>query len=256
MTFLNTCAILHAAFSMTIHTPSGEVSLVEPDPARLRNLRQMLPMGAVRFGEPKNGAHFGIVMKVGEREVYGVKQQPPDFQEESWAKRQFFINSLLIAHTLRSYLNHGYSGVFMPCAYWRVKGERHEVGVAYFGAPSPSGIESNEFEFNSAWDDWFGHGFSQMLISFIQALKASQAESGFDLQPTIGLDYRPRLALGRLGLGFLVQAQDVFALKTVVNELDPAWAALRSTGIEKVYHLPSIPIEIGEEQMPIAKPEA
>jgi hypothetical protein len=84
---------------MTINTPKGEVTLVEPEPSRLRNLRRLLPLGAVRFGESKNGAQFGIVMKCGVKEVYGVKQQPVDIPED-WAERQFFINSLLVAHTV------------------------------------------------------------------------------------------------------------------------------------------------------------
>jgi len=241
----------------TIDTPQGQIRLLDPDPLRLRNLRQLLPMGAVRFSEPVNGAGYGIVMKCGEHEVHAVKQQPPDLPEEEWAENQFFINTLLIAQTLKAYMAHGFSGMCIPCPYWRKKAEdRHEVGVAYFGAPSPGGIEANEFEFEHSWDNQFGHGFTLMFTTFIREIQQTEARSGLKLQPSIGLDDRPRLALGLLGFGFLVQGKEVFSLKTVLSELDPVWAALRSTGIEEVWHLPSVPMEISEDQLPIAKPGA
>jgi hypothetical protein len=214
-------------------------------------------MGLVRFGEPANGADYGIVMKCGEREAYAIKHQPPDLPEEAWAQNQFVINSLLVALTLRRYIDHGFSGVFLPCPYWRKKAEnRHEVGLAYFGAPSSGGIEANEFEFKfqSAWDNQFGAGFTVMFTTFIKELQRTEADSGLKLQRSIGLDYRPRLALGTLGFGFLVQHKDVFCLKTVVTEQDPIWTALRSAGIEEVYRLPSVPLEIPEDQLPFAKP--
>tara|TARA_R110002096_G_scaffold364019_2_gene557093 strand:+ start:482 stop:1219 length:738 start_codon:yes stop_codon:yes gene_type:complete len=239
---------------MTVTTPNGDIELLQPEPSRLRNLRELLTLGAVQIERESTGARFGIVMKCGEREVFGVKQQPPDIPED-WAENQFFINSILIAHTIASYLKHGFSGVLMPCPYWRKKQGKAEVGFAYFGWPSPNGIESNEFEFRAAFDSQLGHGFTQMLISFVEALKVSAEETGLMMQPTIGLDYRSRTALETIGLSFLVQGRDLFALKTVVSEKDPSWAVIRSMGIKKVYHLPSVPMEIEEEELKIAKPE-
>ncbi len=98
----------------TVDTPQGQVRLLDPEPLRLSHLRQLLPMGLVRFGEPANGADYGIVMKCGEREAYAIKHQPPDLLEEAWAQNQFVINSLLVALTLRRYIDHGFSGVFLP----------------------------------------------------------------------------------------------------------------------------------------------
>jgi hypothetical protein len=57
---------------------------------------------------------------------------------------------------------------------------------------------------------------------------------------------RPRLHLGRLGFGFMVNGPDVVCLKMRISEQDLTWAALRSTGISKVFHIPSAPAAVGE----------
>jgi hypothetical protein len=71
----------------------------------------------------------------------------------------------------------------------------------------------------------------------------------------LGLDYRPRSALEQLGFQFLVRGSEVFCLKTKISEQDPIWTAIRSTGIDRMYHLPSVPAEIAQEQLSIAKPQ-
>ena len=117
----------------TISTPQGEVVLNDPPVELLRAIRSFLPFGAIRYLPPQEGADFGIVMQCGDREVFGVKQQPVDCDEKQ-AQITFEANSILIAHSLAAYLKHGFSGLFMPCAYMRTKeGGRFESGIAYFG---------------------------------------------------------------------------------------------------------------------------
>ncbi|MFT5405683.1 MAG: hypothetical protein ACI9DF_004538 [Verrucomicrobiales bacterium] len=186
-------------------------------------------------------------------EAWAVKQQPPDTPGEDFGNN-WLANTVVLALSISGYLKFGFSGVLMPCCYARRKGVFAEVGIVYFGSPSPSGIEANEFEFDEGFDNRFGHGFGTMLTHFIKELQQASKTSPLTLQPWIGLEDRPRSLLETLGFDFLIHGPDVFCLKARVREEDPVWPVLRSTGIEEVYHLPSVPAEITEGQLDIAKP--
>jgi hypothetical protein len=95
-----------------------------------------------------------------------------------------------------------------------------------------------------------------MVTEAVRAIQAASNESGITLQQPIGFDLRPRSALETLGFGFLVHGPLIYCLKCHVREDDPAWTVLRSTGIEHVLHLPSVPAEISPDQLPLAKPSA
>jgi hypothetical protein len=62
------------------------------------------------------------------------------------------------------------------------------------------------------------------------------------LQPCIGLDIRKRSELGELDLGFAVLESDVICLQPRICEQDPVWIMLCLTGIDTVYHLPSVAV--------------
>jgi hypothetical protein len=238
-----------------IKTPQGPVELCQPEPAQLRALRELLPLGAVQYGDKPNGAKFGVVMKCGDREAFAVKQQPVEVPTEN-ARTCYMANSILIALSLRTYIENAFSGFMMPCAYMRNKGTKGvEAGIAYFGAPDTSGKEALDFPHDNAFDNQFGTGFTIMLMQSIRAIQAASKDSGITLQQPIGLDYRPRSALETLGFGFLVHGPLIYCLKTQVREDDPVWAVLRSTGVESVIHIPSVPAEITPDELPIAKPQ-
>jgi hypothetical protein len=130
---------------MLIDTPKGTVTLLKPNLELLRAIRSLLPFGALRFAKPERGATFGLVMQCGETELLAVKRQPVECDEEQ-SRISFMANSILIAHSLRAYLAHGYTGLFLPCAYLRKKDiNRFEAGIAWFGYPSPHGHESQEY---------------------------------------------------------------------------------------------------------------
>lgn len=240
----------------TIKTPQGDVQLLTPPVELLRAIRSFLPYGFVGYGgERPKGAHFGIVMQCDDQEVSFVKQQPVPCDEEQGFRR-FQANSILIALSLAEYLRSGFEGMFMPCTYIRKKdGGKVESGIAYFGSPSSDGREVQETSFGSGFDDSFGPGFTAMMITFINSLKQSSEASGISLDPVIGLDVRLRTHLEALGFGFMVVGPHVICLKTRLVEQDPIWTALRSTGISEVYHLPSVPAEIAEADLSVAKPE-
>lgn len=239
-----------------IQTPQIPVKLLAPTAELMRAIRTQLPFGAVGFSEPQRGAKYGLVMQCGERELRAVKQQPPDCDEKDnpfW----HYVNSLLIAHSLAGYLKHGFSGVFLPCAYLRQKdGGRTEAGIAYFGYPSARGHEAQEYPHEPAYDGEFGHGFTKMMTSFIRALQQSAKVTGLTPAPCIGLDVRRRMQLGSLSMGFMLVGPHVVCLKTAISEQDPVWTALRSTGIAEIFHIPSVPTTISETQLEVAKPVA
>lgn len=240
---------------MIIHTEAGEISVLTPDQGRVDALRTLLPMGAYPLDRPDIQARWGIVMQCGDREVYAIKQQSIDLPEDL-AMTEFSNLSMLKVAAMHKYLQHGFGGVLMPLVYWRRKGDLHEVGLAYFGAPSPSGVEASTPPEDSVWDQRFGHGYSRMVLSFIRALVAAQQMTGLTMQTIIGLDYRPRLSLGTLFFGHALHAKDVYVLRQSIPEGDddPAWWAFRSTGIDRVYHLPSVPFVISESDLADTRP--
>jgi len=238
----------------TIKTPQGPVELIPPTISQLQALRARLPLGIVQYGEAIRGARFGVVMKCGENEAYAVKHQPVEV-ERKHLQTCYTANSILIAISLRKYMEHGFAGLMMPCAYVRDKGPKGiEAGLAFFAAPDPAGKEALDFPHDDAFDNQFGTGFTIMLTAAIRAIQAASKDSGITLMQPIGLDIRPRSALETLGFSFLVLGPLVFCLKTHVTEQDPMWTCLRGEGIESVVHVPSVPAEIGPEEASIAKP--
>lgn len=195
-------------------------------------------------------------MQCGERELYGVKRQPVDCDEQQ-SKVSYQANAILIAHSLASYLTHGFSGLFMPCAYIRIKDTgRFESGIAYFGYPSQHGRECQEYPYEESYDGEFGHGFTTMMTIFIRALQQSSRDTGITLSTVIGLEVRYRHQLGSLGFGFMLVGPHVICLKTVVSEQDPTWTTLRATGISEVFHIPSTQAAIKKDELNTAKPNS
>jgi hypothetical protein len=237
-----------------VKTHQGPIELCPPELVQLRALREILPLGAVQYSPSQHGAKFGLVMKCGEQEALAVKQQPVEVSKEQ-AKTSFRANSILIALSLRNYLENGFSGFMMPCAYMRDKGATGvEAGIAYFGAPSPSGKEALKFTHEDAFDNQFGTGFTSMLTKATRSIHKASVDSGIGLATPIGFDVRSRSTLETLGFGFLVHGPLIFCLKCEVREEDPVWTVLRSTGIEHVIHIPSLPVEISPGELNIAKP--
>ncbi len=224
----------------TVSTPQGDVKVLAPTLELLAAIKLFPPLAFARFAQPKDGLEFAVLLRGGEEELHGVKQQPVDCDKpQSQVTCQ--ANRLLIAHALVGYLAHGFSGLFLPCAYIRTnEGGRFESGLAYFGRPSPQGRESREYPFDPAYDHDLGHGFTIMMESFIRALQQSSRDCRISLSPTIGLEPRSRSELGGVDFGFMLVGPHVVCLKTVISEKDPAWTMLRSVGIAEVVHLPMI----------------
>lgn len=246
----------HAPPHPVVNTPQGTVTLLPPTRDLLQFIHELLPMGLIGVQPPDDGARFGVVMQCGRHELFAVKQQPVECSPEQ-SRTSYLANSLLIAGSLKRYLARGFGGVFIPCPYLRDKGAKGvEAGIAHFGFPSPKGREVLEYDPSGAFDGNFGHGFTAMLTGFIEDLQATSLETGITLFTTLGLDARPRLELGTIGFSFMVAGPEVVCLKTRITEEDPAWTVLRSTGIDSVYHVPSLPYDVEEKDLRITKPSS
>ncbi|MDK9716864.1 MAG: hypothetical protein OEL57_03030 [Trichlorobacter sp.] len=240
----------------TIKTPKGEVQLFPIERDLFIRIRQQLPYGIV--GMQKQGCteiEYGIVMQCDDEEVFGIKLQPVDGDEEQ-AHHLMQANSILITHALPIYLQNGFDGVMLPMPYLRDKGGCFESGIAMFIFPDPAGKEAQmDIPLSGAFDNRFGKGCSVMLTSFIDALKQSARETGISLYSVIGMEPRPRMQLGSLSFGYLATGNTLVAVKTTISDRDFSWTLLHDAGITRIQHMPSRPAGITKDDLRISKPE-
>lgn len=229
---------------MKIETTAGVVTLLEPDQKKLEVVRSLIPLNGP-LPKELEGARYGVVMECGAGELWAIKQQPVDVKRSQ--QDDVYMNSIaLVVSAIKSYLDLGFSGVLMPCVYMREKPKSMvEVGIAYFGAAAPGdaakvpkGLEFPDF------GDTHGIGFGSMVMAFIKCLGDTSKQTGIPLSPIIDMDHRPRSALGVLVFSFLIHGQDIYSLKINPTDQDPVWTFLRSSGIQHVYALPSVPMEM------------
>lgn len=239
----------------TIATEYGAVKLAPITSDIFVQLRQLLPFGIVGMQHrDSQEVEYGIVMQCDDDEVFGIKLQPVDVDKEQ-AHRLLQANTILIAHALPRYLQHGFSGVMMPLPYLREKGDRFESGITLFIFPDPAGKEAAvDAPHAGGFDKRFGAGCTAMLTAFITELKQSTTETGINLYTPIGLEPRPRLQLGSLLFGHLALGQTIVALKTAVTEKDITWSIMREVGITQIQHMPARPAGITKQELRLAKP--
>jgi hypothetical protein len=242
---------------MNIKTPQGIVQILEPGQGLLRGIRDQLPFGLLQFAEPQNGARYGLVMQCGEDEVFCLKQQPVELDRDG-AEQWMQIQHWMIAAAYCRYIKHGFSGAYLAAPYLRQRDNGlWEPGVAHFVFPSPTGIESQEFPFEHAYDDQFGHGATTMFTHFAREFMTSFKES--DIQPPryFAMDVRPRSHLQNLGMYVMIVGGHVVCLRPSLrgNE-DEAWTIFAACGVDRIYHLPSLPLTISPDDLKITKGEA
>ena len=227
---------------MKLTTAAGDVTFLEPNRKLLEKVGAFVGV-AGPIPEKPGGADYGIIMKRGKGEKWAYKQQP--------ARETSLENVALIVLSLHRYLKLGFNGVLMPCVYLNDKPKgMTEVGIAYFGGADPGDAKAQQGTDPLACldpEDLHGAGFGNMVTAFMRCLAETAEETGLKLFKTIDLDHRPRSALDFLYFTFLIQGQNVYSLKINPNVDDPVWEWLRSTGIDEVYNLPSVPFEIPEE---------
>jgi len=229
--------------SQLLHTPHGDILFHPTSEAAFERLARTWPNGIVPLPDDAP-APFGIPFQKGQVEVSGVKLQGPDTPEQE-AMTLLRIHQITIAGSLRDYLAAGFSGVLIPCAYLKSKGnELFETGMAFFAAPAPGGKELETPPGLPHIDAALGAGTCNMI--FTMALGVPKCAERLKLpNPTvIGVDVRTRLQIGSISLEFLVSGPDLFCLKKRVQPEDSIWTALSESGVKEVFSLPSLPIAI------------
>jgi hypothetical protein len=206
---------------------------------------------------------YGLVFQHGDVEVHGIKLQPVDISETD-ANKVLIVNRALIAAALPFYLEKQHRGVMLPCAYIQEKTTGlFESGLAFFVGPDAASIKEKTtglFESGLAffvgpdaasrytsrkenlYDDRLGAGATQMIFDMAAATSRASKEIGFPLMTVIGVDLRPRLAIGAIVMDFIVEGPRVIVVKKTFQEGDPVWMLLVehlvSAGFSTLPHAP------------------
>lgn len=237
-----------------IKTPNGSIEVYKPDKVRLSRLQNLLPYGVMPFNQKFNGADFGLVMCCGEKEVYCLKQQPLEV-ERTLAELQLQLQHLMIIDAYCRYIKMGFSGAYLAMPYLRQRDNGlWEAGISHFIFPNDNEIKSSGKSFIKAYDSRFGNGATNMFIGFVECFKEAFDAAKKTIPQYFGIDIRPRSHLQNLAMNFMVLDTQVFCLRANLREYeDVGWAILASRGINKIFHLPSLPMTIQESDLVLAK---
>ncbi len=224
---------------LNINTKAGNLELPPATPDELRRVAARWPMGVV-FRQAETEPN-GLIFQVGEQEALGIKLQPPDTDERT--ARALFLNNLaLIASALPFYLEHQHQGIMLPCTYYKQKAEGGvETGFAFFASPHPGSQPVARTDAEVRCDDKLGEGASRMIFDMAAAIPKAGKQVGLPVNTVIGIDVRPRLALGSLGMPFLIQGATVFAIQHPLRSEHPVWAFAVRAGFSKLPYAPMSP---------------
>ena len=237
-----------------IQTSKGIIDIQKPGDEILNRLQNILTYGIMPFKQPFNDANFGFVMQCGENEVYCIKQQPLEVEKQH-AGQLFQIQHMMVMDTYCSFKELGFSGGYLASPYLRQRDNGlWEAGVSHFIFPSEKEKINSENSYSRAYDNQFGNGATNMFIGFVDCFKKAFSKSKLTMPQYLGIDVRTRSHLKNLAMSFMILDSDIICLRPNLREKeDVAWTILVNGGIEKVYHLPSLPMTIKEEDLNISK---
>ena len=86
----------HMSSVKTVSTSHGDVKLLHPPEELMETIHSLLPLGLVRYIPTlKAGADHGIVVKRGEKELFCIKRQLVDYDEEQSKTTSYVEEPLL-----------------------------------------------------------------------------------------------------------------------------------------------------------------
>jgi len=236
-------------------TRQGTVTAKAINASQAKNLKDALPLGMVSIKRNDQANEHGVVIRCGEEDAWCLKQQSVEVDPKN-EQTVLLANTLILAHSIKGYLDHGFGGCFIPALYRKKKPNGIEIGFAYFGTPCPTGIEASEFPPTPSYDQHFGDGFFTMYRHFYEELKKSSQQMNITLAPVIGLDQRTSTHLEGVVLHCIIHGRTVYLCAPHLDEDDYLLTYLAATGIKEVIHLPCRPVRIEEQHRDLAKADA
>ena len=228
---------------ISITTDAGTLELIPAATDQLRGIARYWPMELISMLDLPG--HFGLVFQHGDKEVHGVKLQPPDALEAD-AMVLFQVNRVLVASAVSLYLAKEHKGVMVPCPYYKTKAPgKAETGIAFF--VGPDGESQSRAQGNVRYDHELGLGATAMIMDMIHAIGTASRDLRIPMATVIGIDVRPRLALGGLAMDFLVEGPRVFVVSDRVLEHDSVWLYLVRAGFSRVPWAPMAPTEFAAD---------
>ena len=233
-------------------TRQGTVTAKTITGRQAQNLKDALPLGMVSMQRNDQTVEHGLVISCGQEDAWCLKQQSVEVDPKN-EQTVLLANTLLLAHSIKGYLDHGFGGCFIPALYRKKKPNGVEIGFAYFGTPCPTGTEATEFPPTPSYDRHFGDGFFTMFRHFYQELKKSSQQMNITLAPVIGLDQRTSTHLEGIVLHCIIQGRTVYLCSPHLDENDYLLTYLAATGVKEIVHLPCRPVRIEEQHRALAK---
>ncbi len=153
----------------------------------------------------------------------------------------------MIAGALPRYLQKNHQGVMVPCAYLKAKSPgMFETGLAFFVGPAPEDA-TMEGGSDTHWDEKLGAGATRMILDMVHSLNEAnpapgpEAPKATNVVHVIGMDLRPRLAIGSMVMPFVVQGQTILVVKHPMTDDEPLWNEVVRAGFRKLPYASMVP---------------
>ncbi len=97
------------------------------------------------------------------------------------------------------------------------------------------------------WDEKLGAGATRMILDMVHSLGEPNAAPGLerpsatDVLRVIGMDLRPRVAIGSMVMPFVVQGQTIVVVKHPMTEDEPLWNEVVRAGFRKLPYASMVP---------------
>lgn len=234
----------------TIETEHGPVKVLDPTEEILIELQKRLTYGFVPLGQDYQGYRYGFVVKCGDKEIPCIKQQPIDM-DRSTAMRIMNLHGVLIVDTYCKFISKNLDCAYYATPYFKDKGDnRFESGIAHFIFPGDSlesDVDLGIGRSVTPYDGELGSGATKLLMDYVKEFQ-SHFDDKFRIQ-YIGLDVRTRSQLGSLVSGFMLLGNKLIFHGAKVSGEDPRFGIIARHGIDSVWHIPSLPMTISEDQL-------
>jgi hypothetical protein len=220
----------------TIETQAGPLAVYDPAPETLAGLEALFP--TVTVIEDQGERLLALVPVEGPRVLQGLRTgygyhspQPAEVRE-----RMISIERLRIVQALAAFRARGFRGVLVPAACLTDA----QLGELLF-LRSEGTLENGLGLEETGFEDEFGPGTTDVLLSFVKDVIAAWKEAGVegvlvtDMEPChanwTGMQWRADLAL---------VDDRIFVIRRELVPEDPLLGALVACGVTEVEHAPCV----------------